>query len=196
MKHSTAKARWCRRGRRLPRSPPRRDQKTAATFSHPDRRGLLILIDALHHALPPRPARMRTRLPARLRAPQPRRHHPLPQGLRRQPITMLLRQLLARERRPEVPVAFLNQLQHLAPHRRVDRVVRALATMSRHQTRRASVPVPRRQPLHLSNAQRQPLPPPRAASAASPPLAGSPRRDPPPACSTATPPSTRRPLVP
>ena len=108
------------------------------------------------HARAPRPPRMRPHLAPRLGAPQSLRHHPLPQRLRRQPVPVLLHQLLTRQRRPEVRVAVPHQGKNLPPNPLSDGIVRPLPAMTRHQPRRTVRPVPPNQPLDLTHADPKP----------------------------------------
>ena len=111
--------------------------------------------DQVPNALPPRPTRMPAGLAARPGLPKPVLDHPPAQRPPRKPVAVVLRQLLAGERRPEVRVALPNQLHHRTPHRRVDRVVRAPAAAARRQARSATLPATRHKALHLPNAKAQ-----------------------------------------
>ena len=105
----------------------------------------------------PRPTLVHPHRPPRLRAPQLVRDYPLAQRLHRQPMTVLLHQLLVRECRSEIPVTLPHQIHNLPANSRVDGIVRPLAAMPGHQTRRASLPIAARQPLDLALADTESL---------------------------------------
>ena len=72
-------------------------------------------------------------------------------------MTVLLHQLLVRECRSEIPVPLPHQIHNLPANSRVDGVVRPLAAMPGHETRRASLPIAARQPLDLAHADTESL---------------------------------------
>jgi hypothetical protein len=89
------------------------------------------------------------------RQPQPVLNHPGPQRLARYRKPMLLRQLLGRQRRPEVGVALADQGRSQVPHAVADAVVRRPATRLVPQRRRAILAKCPQQPLLRARAQAQ-----------------------------------------
>ena len=104
-------------------------------------------------------------------------------GLHRQPMTVLLHQLLARECRAEVRVAARAPVPspRAAPLPPWRCSTACLGAPKPDPT--APLAVARQQPFHLPHAQPPAAPPPRSAAGASPPPARSRPPDPTPSCS-------------
>ena len=79
------------------------------------------------HALRLLPRTRRGEAPPGPRPPQAFRDHPLPKRLRRQPLSMIPDEFLARQRRTEVRAVLHHQRHHLLPNSRHDGVVRSPA---------------------------------------------------------------------
>jgi hypothetical protein len=113
-------------------------------------------LDQLAQALPAQPRLVKS-TPLRARQPQPVLDHPLAQGLTRDLKPMALRELLGRQRRPEVGVALADQGQSQVAHTITQAVVRRPAARLVPKRRRAVLAKGPQQPLHLTRAQAQDL---------------------------------------
>jgi hypothetical protein len=114
-------------------------------------------LDQLAQTRPPMPRLMRPAIPLRTGDPQPGVDHPSPQRLARDVEPVLLGELLARQRRPEVRVATSHEVQGPVTKDRGQLPVTRTAAFLRDKSGRSVHPECTAQSLDLTHAQVQSL---------------------------------------